>query len=254
MSYEINRYASQYMIAKRKKYIMGYKWQPVSVKDMLIFFGILMQYMLYPQTGRRMRDAWNDPTRNSWTTSMSKARYLQIVSMLHFNNNEDEEGMATDALHKVRPLLNIVKKTVGRYAQHGSELSFDEATMACFSRYGRKLISFNPMKPTGKFHFKLYMLCCANTNWTLKLRVHTKDGSDDGTPSEPNDSFEEKMMNNPRIPENMVDDMIERMAKNFEPRRMLTMALIGGIVVNAIIGLILAAFIKKEETPVDAAV
>ena len=65
---------------------------------------------------------------------------------------------------------------------------------------------------------------------------------------------EEKMMDNPRIPENMLDDMIERMAKNFEPKRMLTMGLIVGVVVNAIIGLILAAFIKKEETPVDTAV
>ncbi len=65
---------------------------------------------------------------------------------------------------------------------------------------------------------------------------------------------EEKMMNNPRIPENMLDDMIERMAKNFEPKRMLTMGLIFGIVGNAIIGLILAAFIKKEENPVDTAV
>ncbi|MFO7671247.1 MAG: DUF4199 domain-containing protein [Bacteroidales bacterium] len=65
---------------------------------------------------------------------------------------------------------------------------------------------------------------------------------------------EEKVMNNPRIPESMVDDIIERMAKNFEPKRMLTMGLIMGIVVNAILGLILAAFIKKEETPFDAAV
>jgi hypothetical protein len=93
---------------------MGYKWQPVLVKDMLFFFGILMQYMLYPQTGRRMRDAWKDPTRNTLTTFMSMARYLQIVSMLHFNNNGDEDGMATDSLHKVRPLLNIVKKTCGQ--------------------------------------------------------------------------------------------------------------------------------------------
>ena len=65
---------------------------------------------------------------------------------------------------------------------------------------------------------------------------------------------EEKMMNNPRIPENMLDDMIERMAKNFEPKRMLAMTFFGGIVMNAIIGLILAAFIKKEETPVDTVV
>ncbi len=63
---------------------------------------------------------------------------------------------------------------------------------------------------------------------------------------------EDKMMNNSRIPESMMDDMIERMAKNFEPKRMLTMAFVGGIVMNAVLGLILAAFIKKEETPFDA--
>lgn len=65
---------------------------------------------------------------------------------------------------------------------------------------------------------------------------------------------EERIMNNPKIPESMVDDIIERMAKNFEPKRMLTMGLIVGIIVNAVLGLILAAFIKKEETPFDAAV
>ena len=65
---------------------------------------------------------------------------------------------------------------------------------------------------------------------------------------------EEKMMNNPRIPENRLDEMIERAAKGFEPKRMLMTTLFGGIGMNAIIGLILAAFIKKEENPVDTAV
>jgi hypothetical protein len=55
---------------------------------------------------------------------------------------------------------------------------FDEATMACFSRYACYLLSFNPKKPTGKFHFKLYMLCCAHTNLTCKIRIHTRDGAD----------------------------------------------------------------------------
>jgi hypothetical protein len=50
--------------------------------------------------------------------------------------------------------------------------------MACFSRYGRGLISFNPKKPTGKFHFKVYMLCCAITNLVYKMHIHKKDGCD----------------------------------------------------------------------------
>jgi len=64
---------------------------------------------------------------------------------------------------------------------------------------------------------------------------------------------EEKLMNNPRIPENMLDEMIERMAKQFEMKRMLITAFIGGVIGNAIFGLILAAFIKREETPADLA-
>jgi hypothetical protein len=98
--------------------------------------------------------------------------------MLHFNNNEDTDRLQNDSLHKIRPLLNIVKKKIGQYAELGSEFSFDEATMACYSRYARNLVSFNPMKPTGKLHFMMYMLCCAVTNLTLKLRIHTKQHSE----------------------------------------------------------------------------
>jgi hypothetical protein len=43
------------------------------------------------------------------------------------------------------------------------------------------------------------------------------------------------------------------MAKQFELKRMLIMTFIAGVVTNAILGLILAAFIKKEETPADLA-
>ena len=87
---------------------------------------------------------------------MTKSRFLQIGLMLHFNDNEDEEGREKDSLHKIRPLLNILKLTLGKYAIFESELSLDEATMANKSSYARFLICFNPMKPTGKFHFRIY--------------------------------------------------------------------------------------------------
>jgi phage terminase small subunit len=51
--------------------------------------------------------------------------------------------------------------------------------MACYSRYARNLVSFNPMKPTDKFHFKMYKLCCAVANLTLKLHIHAKEHSED---------------------------------------------------------------------------
>jgi len=72
----------------------------------------------------------------------------------------------------------------------GNEFSFDEATMACFSRYARRLLCFNPQKPTGKFHFKIYMLCCAITNLVIRIRIHIKDSSDMDFSSEERDKEE----------------------------------------------------------------
>jgi len=58
---------------------------------------------------------------------------------------------------------------------------------------------------------------------------------------------EERVMNNPRIPESMYEDILDRMEGRFTPARMTRMALTWGVVGNAIIGLILAAFIKKNQ-------
>jgi hypothetical protein len=58
---------------------------------------------------------------------------------------------------------------------------------------------------------------------------------------------EERIMNNPRVPESMYDDMFERMEKTMQVSRMIRLGLIGGVVINAILGLIIAAFLKKEE-------
>jgi len=64
---------------------------------------------------------------------------------------------------------------------------------------------------------------------------------------------EEKITNNPKIPENYYDIAMERLDKQFTLNRMLIMGSIGGTVIYAIIGLIAAAFIKKEESPADMA-
>ena len=65
---------------------------------------------------------------------------------------------------------------------------------------------------------------------------------------------EEKIMSNPRIPENLYDSIFEKMEKRMQPGRMAMMALIVGPILNAIISLIIAAFVKKEENPVSNAV
>jgi hypothetical protein len=146
---EVNRYSSNCCSEKNTRHILGSIWKPVTVSEMLKYFGMLLYATLYPLTGRRVRSCWDYPTLLPWTLKMTKGRFMQISSMLHFNNNDDADRMGSDSLHKVHPLLKIIKRTLGKFAQPGSEFSYDEATMACFSRYGRNLISFNPKKPTG---------------------------------------------------------------------------------------------------------
>jgi hypothetical protein len=65
---------------------------------------------------------------------------------------------------------------------------------------------------------------------------------------------EERIMSNPRIPEGAQDQVMARLDKSFSLKRIVIMGLIVGPVLNAIFGLIAAAFIKKEETPADMAV
>jgi hypothetical protein len=163
---------------KRPRLIASHKWCPVVLPEIMTYFGLLIYFMLHPQVGKQVRDAWDSPYSNAWTKFMTKSRFLQIGLMLHFNDNEDEEGREKDSLHKIRPLLNILKLTLGKYAIFESELSLDEATMANKSSYARFLICFNPMKPTGKFHFRIYMICCAESNLTLRIKIHTKDNAD----------------------------------------------------------------------------
>lgn len=58
---------------------------------------------------------------------------------------------------------------------------------------------------------------------------------------------EERIMNNPRIPESFYDQAMERVEKSLTLQRMVMNALIWGFVLNVILGLIISAFVKKEQ-------
>ena len=58
---------------------------------------------------------------------------------------------------------------------------------------------------------------------------------------------EEKIMSNSRIPESMYDNLLDRTEERTTVANMIKASLIAGPIINAIIGLIVAAFIKKEK-------
>ena len=56
----------------------------------------------------------------------------------------------------------------------------------------------------------------------------------------------EKMLSNPRIPEDMIDELMEKMEKRFTTGRIVIQGFVSGIFTVLIIGLIASAFLKKE--------
>lgn len=106
-------------------------------------------------------------------------------------------------LTQVRPLLNMVKLTFPRYLVVGNEIALDEAGVSSRSRFGSGLISYNPSKPGGKFHFKFYMVCDVDTYACLRIRLHTRDKSDtaDPPPEGPTDHPPEENSDNNNTPD-----------------------------------------------------
>ena len=75
---------------------------------------------------------------------------------------------------KVRPLLNCVKNTFPQYLALGDEVSLDEASVSCRSRYGGDVIFYNPRTPGGEVSFSilyallLNKLCMCSTSYAHK--------------------------------------------------------------------------------------
>lgn len=61
----------------------------------------------------------------------------------------------------------------------------------------------------------------------------------------------EKISENPRVTEAQLDMLIERTENRTTKAKIIRQQLVGGIILTFIIGLIAAAFLKKEETPVS---
>jgi len=123
----------------------------------MAFFGNLFKLMLYPVMGRPYTMAWEHLTKHEYTKAMKLHLFQQLCSTLPFNSY-DNMTQTNKTLHKIWPLLNIVKATLGAFVDLGSEVSLDKATVACRSVYNWNLIVFNPCKPTEKFHFEFYFL------------------------------------------------------------------------------------------------
>jgi len=190
--YESNKYALLKYDKEGKGYgkfkVCGMIFKELSIKELLQFHGILIKVMLHEAKGRMFTYYWREEGQTSshlrLQDFMSLKRFQQIRSVISFNSSPTElKDGKQDALYKIRPILNILKRTLGAYVKAGSDVSLDEATFPSRSSYGRKLIYYNPRKPAGKFHIKAYCICCPITNVMLAIRFATRNNSDKSLPT-----------------------------------------------------------------------
>jgi hypothetical protein len=86
-----------------------------------------------------------------------------------------------------RPLINILKKTMGAFMITVSELRLDEASTVSRSNFGQHIIFYNPAKKCGKFHFRFNILADASIFASLALKASTRN---DSNPCDPNETLE----------------------------------------------------------------
>uniref|UniRef100_H3GQV3 PiggyBac transposable element-derived protein domain-containing protein n=1 Tax=Phytophthora ramorum TaxID=164328 RepID=H3GQV3_PHYRM len=165
---ERNSYARVHDIALAK---------PFSVDEIMTFLGVLFYMELVDKGeysnywGEQVETAIFGGNSVSLDAVMPIRRFKQLRQSFCFQcvevNNANHDQAA-----RIRPLLNLLKMTGPKYVSPGRNLALDEASVACRSKYGKPLIVYNPMKPTGKYHFRLYMLCCSTTWISLNFRLH----------------------------------------------------------------------------------
>jgi hypothetical protein len=187
---ESNKFSHQEMNKVKQKdkpgnVICGVKWRhSITLSEFMVFIGILLHMCLLPLTVHSYVLYWSyGAIAYPFVNKMQLTRFQKIRTVVHFNDNEMVEDM-NYTLHKFHPLPNIVKVTLHAFIRVGSEVNLDEASVASLSSYGRAVILYNPMKNRGKSHFRFYLLCCDTTFSCVRMKVNTKNNSDNPDPDQ----------------------------------------------------------------------
>lgn len=59
-------------------------------------------------------------------------------------------------IRRIKSLLNMLKNTGGKDVEIGRDVSLDDVSAACRTKFGRRLIMNNHMKPGGRYHLRIY--------------------------------------------------------------------------------------------------
>lgn len=179
---ETNRFQRQHPL---RDGALGHQkpWTDVTQHELkaMISLAILMGVNSRPE----MRQHWStDPLLSSPTFReiMSRDRFLDILSQLHFRDNEAMRPDETDRLYKLRPVLDHLANKYRSVYTPGQNVTVDESLMKFKGRL--KFKQYCPMK-RSRFGIKVYRMCdvgdCAG--YTIEFHIYSGQDRDPNVPA-----------------------------------------------------------------------
>lgn len=149
-------------------------WTDLTVDELKAYIGchIIMGIHKLPQT----QLYWSsDPMLrvSAVADTMTLKRFEKITQNWHINNNEHvlpKSHSEYDKLHKLRPLLDLLNKNIGKIYSPSSFVTIDESMIAFKGRCVLK--QYMPLKPI-KRGYKVWCLADAVTGFVIAFIVYT---------------------------------------------------------------------------------
>nr|XP_022903201.1 piggyBac transposable element-derived protein 4-like [Onthophagus taurus] len=172
ISSETNKYHNQ-NCKKRKLNKKSAKFVDVTAAELKKWFGLTILMGIVKKT--RMDDYWStNPLIETpiFRKTMSRNRFRQILSFLHFSDNNNKPDNA-DRLFKVQPIIDYFSKKFEDNFNLGQNISIDEGMIPWRGRLNSKV--YNPSKIT-KYGILIRMLCDSNTGYISAFKIYSGVG------------------------------------------------------------------------------
>ena len=148
-------------------------WDPLTIQELQAYFGflIIMGVVRMPS----IRDYWRKDELYYYhpiASRISRNRFLQIHTFLHFVNNDTlpPYGHAHySKIQKVKPIMTYLSKQCRTLFTPGQDLAVDEAMIKYKGRSSIK--QYMPKKPI-KRGFKIWMLADSDSGYVIKFNVY----------------------------------------------------------------------------------
>ena len=133
------------------------RFDTLSVDELEKFFGVLIfsSYCKLPST----RNYWSndeDLGQSLIKNAMTRNRFQQLKSIIHFCNNEEFENNKSDKGYKIRVLIQLMQKSFKKFGVFETDLSVDEIIIKYYGHNALK--QFMRGKPI-RFGYKFWALC-----------------------------------------------------------------------------------------------